>query len=99
MLLIPCPYCQHIFEEEDFSYAGEAFIERPQHPEQVSDQEWADYLFMRSNPMGPHLEQWAHAAGCRKFFVVKRNTADNRIEGSWTMAEAQAKKNDLLRVS
>ncbi len=93
MLLITCPYCQHTFEEEDFLYAGEAFIERPQQPDEITDAEWADYLFMRTNPKGPYLEQWTHAAGCRKFFVVKRNTANNQIEGSWTMAEAQARKN------
>jgi len=99
VLLISCPYCQQTFEEEDFHYAGEAFIERPAQPDELSDAQWADYLFMRNNPKGTHFEQWSHAAGCRKFFIVKRNTVDNRIEGCWTMADAQHRKNDLLGLS
>ncbi len=89
MLKIYCPYCEAKLEEEDFSYAGEAFIQRPQDPESLSDEKWGDYLFMRQNPKGKHWEQWNHSVGCRKFFVVQRSTIDNTIFGSFTMKDAR----------
>ena len=32
---------------------------------------------------------WGHSTGCRKFFVVKRNTATHVFEGSWTLSDAK----------
>ncbi len=78
MLLIPCPWCGPR-DESEYSYGGEAHIARPLEPERLSDEEWADYLFMRKNPRGPHREQWWHAHGCRRWFNVERDTASNRI--------------------
>lgn len=89
MFVLFCPHCQEKREEEEFGYAGEAFRIRPLTPETVSDEAWGDYLFMRTNPKGWHWELWSHATGCRKFFVVKRNTATNAIAGSWTLAEGR----------
>jgi len=90
MFVIRCPYCCEAREEEEFSYGGEAFIARPESPETQSDESWGDYLFMRKNPKGWHWEMWGHNTGCRKFFVVKRNTANHAIAGAWTLAEARA---------
>ncbi|CCB65080.1 sarcosine oxidase subunit delta [Hyphomicrobium sp. MC1] len=89
MFVLFCPHCQEKREEEEFGYAGEAFRIRPPTPETVSDEAWGDYLFMRTNPKGWHWELWSHATGCRKFLVVKRNTATNTIAGSWTLAEGR----------
>jgi sarcosine oxidase subunit delta len=89
MFVLRCPYCQEVREEEEFSYAGEAFIVRPADPESTDDESWGDYLFMRRNPKGWHWEMWAHATGCRKVFAVKRNTATHAIEGAWTLAEGR----------
>ena len=88
MLQIYCPHCQHTLEEEDFSYAGEALIQRPVNPEVIDDEAWGDYLFMRKNTKGAHLEQWNHAMGCRKYFIVERSTIDNTITGTWPMSES-----------
>ncbi|HIE78080.1 MAG TPA: sarcosine oxidase subunit delta [Candidatus Thioglobus sp.] len=88
MLKIYCPHCQMHLEEEDFSYSGEALIARPNNPSSISDDEWGDYLFMRKNPKGRHVEQWQHSSGCRKFFVIERNTIDNTIYSSYTMIQA-----------
>ncbi len=93
MLKIYCPYCQQNLEEEDFSYAGEAFIVRPEKPDTLSDEEWGDYLFMRKNPKAKHWEQWQHSAACRKYFVVQRNTIDNKIYASFTMDKARKAAN------
>jgi len=86
MLLIPCPWCGPR-EEGEFSYGGEAHIVRPEDPDALSDAEWADYLFMRENPRGRHLEQWCHAAGCRRWFNVARDTVSYRIEAVYRIGE------------
>ena len=87
MLLIKCPWCGER-DESEFSYAGEAHITRPLKTEKLSDEEWADYLFMRKNPKGSHREQWLHAAGCRRYFNVERDTATYKISGSYKIGEA-----------
>ena len=79
MLLIYCPHCQEQREEPEFSCLGEANIVRPEQPEQVSDAAWADYLFNRSNPKGWHHEYWQHSSGCRKLFVVERNSINHAM--------------------
>lgn len=89
MFVFFCPHCGESREEEEFGYGGEAFIPRPSAPEKLDDDAWGDYLFMRKNPKGWHWEMWSHNTGCRKFFVVKRNTATNAIAGSWTLAEGR----------
>ena len=78
MLLIDCPYCGPRAEIE-FQFGGEAHIARPDDPTALSDEEWADFLFMRGNPKGVVLERWMHAAGCRRWFNVARDTATYRI--------------------
>ena len=79
MLRIPCPYCGEARSQEEFSYAGEAHIRRPPNPDAVSDREWGDYLHLRNNPRGPHREMWVHAAGCRRYFNVLRDTVSYEI--------------------
>lgn len=86
MLLIECPWCGPR-DESEFSYGGEAHIVRPPDPETLSDEEWADYLFMRQNPKGDHLEQWVHAQGCRRWFGAERNTITYRINTTYKLSE------------
>lgn len=86
MLLIKCPWCGQR-DETEFSYAGEAHIARPPETEKLTDAEWADYLFMRSNPKGLHREQWLHAAGCRRYFNAVRDTVSYRISGTYKIGE------------
>ncbi len=90
MLLIPCPYCGKR-DEIEFAYAGEAHIIRPTNGAEMTDEQWADYLFNRQNIHGIHLEQWQHATGCRQFFNVARNTVTNTIVTSYKMGETFAK--------
>ena len=90
MFIIKCPHCQEVREEQEFHYEGEAFIARPANPEAETDESWGDYLFMKKNPKGLHWEMWAHATGCRKIFVAKRNTANNIIYATCTLADARA---------
>lgn len=81
MLLIPCPWCGPR-EEAEFSYGSEAHIVRPADPALVSDEEWADYLFMRKNTRGLYEELWCHSAGCRRWFQVVRDTVTYKITGT-----------------
>jgi len=46
MFIIKCPYCGDRVHSE-FSYGGEALIVRPKQPTELSDDQWAEYLFMR----------------------------------------------------
>jgi heterotetrameric sarcosine oxidase delta subunit len=88
MLLIPCPWCGERAETE-FSYGGEAGIARPADPDALSDAEWADYLYHRSNPRGPHRERWNHSLGCRRWFEVERDTVTYEILTSYVPGRAQ----------
>jgi len=84
MLLIQCPFCGERAETE-FSYGGEAGISRPLDPDALSDTQWADYLFMRTNPKGPHKELWNHSQGCRRWFGVARDTLTYEIAYSFEL--------------
>jgi len=91
MLLIQCPWCGERAETE-FSYGGEAGIVRPLEPDALSDAEWADYLFNRTNPRGAYKELWNHAQGCRRWFGVERDTVTYKIEGSYELPSGRAGK-------
>ena len=78
MLLIPCPWCGPR-DETEFRYGGEAHVPRPANPEQMSDREWGEFLFIRSNPKGWFRERWVHAAGCRRWFNAIRHTVTHEI--------------------
>lgn len=84
MLHIPCPYCGRRAEIE-FRYGGPGKLLRPGPPDTVSDQEWAEYLFIRTNPKGLHSERWLHAAGCGRWFNLTRDTKTHEILNSSTL--------------
>ncbi len=86
MMQISCPWCGPR-DELEFSYGGEAHIVRPPDPSVVTDQQWADYLFMRSNPKGRNLEQWCHSHGCRRWFNVARDTVSYQISAVYRIGE------------
>ena len=88
MLLIKCPYCGER-DESEFSFGGEGGITRPLSPDELSDEQWADYLFMRKNPRGPHDELWNHAQGCRRWFNVERDTVTYQIASTWPIGASQ----------
>ena len=87
MLLIHCPYCGPRAEVE-FRCGGESHIDRPGPYSEVSDRDWGDYLFQRSNPKGEHRERWVHAAGCRRWFNVVRDTVTHHISAVYPMGQS-----------
>ena len=91
MFLINCPWCGER-EQREFRSGGEAHIARPLEPEHLNDGAWAEYLFMRSNTKGRFLERWVHSEGCRRWFNVARNTANNEVEAVYLMGETPPKE-------
>ena len=78
MQLIPCPWCGPR-EEVEFHYGGQAHVAYPSTPAELSDQEWAEYVFFRDNPKGPFAERWVHSTGCRRWFNAIRDTATHDV--------------------
>jgi sarcosine oxidase subunit delta len=85
MLLVPCPYCGPRAEVE-LHCGGEAHIRRPD-PVSADDAAWEAYLFLRGNPMGPHLERWWHVHGCRRWFHAARDTVSDRFLAVYPIGE------------
>lgn len=79
MLLIHCPYCDETLPEVEFTYAGQAHVARAPDPSSQSDAEWENFLYIRSNPKGPHYERWRHLHGCGRFFNAVRDTVSDRF--------------------
>ncbi|WP_328745321.1 sarcosine oxidase subunit delta family protein [Streptomyces sp. NBC_00285] len=86
MLLIPCPWCGPR-DESEFHYGGQAHVPYPESPADLTDEEWARYLFFRANPRGPFAERWSHAAGCRRWFNAVRDTSTNEIQTVYRVGE------------
>ena len=86
MLLITCPYCGQRPELE-FSYAGEAHIDRPVRPADLNDEDWTTYLYTRANPKGAHAERWRHLHGCGRFFNAIRDTRSDVFLATYKVGE------------
>jgi sarcosine oxidase subunit delta len=80
MLLIQCPYCGPR-EEIEFRYGGEG-VSIPEH---ADDRGWARFLYYRSSPAGLFTERWVHAHGCRRWFLVVRDTLTHEIASTRTL--------------
>ena len=78
MLNINCPHCGPRPETE-FVYGGDATVKRPD-PATATDQEWADFIYIRDNPKGPHRELWFHATSCHLWLEVARDTVSHAID-------------------
>ncbi|MEM6583609.1 MAG: sarcosine oxidase subunit delta [Pseudomonadota bacterium] len=86
MLMIRCPWCGTRSEDE-FTYGGQAHIARPFTSPDVSDQVWADYLYVRSNPKGIHHERWHHTYGCRQWFHIARDTVTHEVKAVYRLRD------------
>jgi heterotetrameric sarcosine oxidase delta subunit len=86
MLLISCPWCGER-DETEYHYGGQAHVAYPADPAALTDAEWSRYLFFRANPKGPFAERWVHAAGCRRWFNVVRDTVSHDILATYRAGE------------
>jgi heterotetrameric sarcosine oxidase delta subunit len=73
--LIACPTCgpRNVYE---FRFGGEV-LQRPA-PDADADA-WTAYRYMRVNMDGDAREWWFHSAGCRRWFVARRDTVRNAV--------------------
>lgn len=95
MLMIRCPYCEEELPELEFAYAGEAHVARPEHPAELSDDDWRDFLFIRSNVRGTHFERWRHIHGCARFFNAARNTVTDKFLMTYKAGEPKPTEGQL----
>jgi len=86
MLRITCPVCGPR-DETEFVYGGDASVRRPAMDE-ASATAWLEYVFLRENPRGAHLEYWHHVHGCRQWLVLERDTLTHEIGGVRLAREA-----------
>lgn len=86
MFLVKCPWCGWR-DQTEFSYGGEAHIARPLEPGQISDQEWGDYIYTRTNTKGVHAERWVHTQACGRWFNALRHTVTDVMWDSYKMGE------------
>jgi len=89
MMLIECPWCG-ARDHTEFTYSGDATIKRP--APDAGEAAFADYVYLRDNPRGPHRELWHHTSGCRRFVEVQRNVLTHEILG--TSAPVRASRRD-----
>ena len=78
MLNIKCPYCGDRSQKE-FAYGGDGTVVRPELNQQISDEKWDEFVYLRKSPRGKHIELWHHIAGCRQWFRVQRDTVTHEI--------------------
>jgi len=76
MLRIPCPWCG-LRDETEFRYRGDATRTRP--AAEAPLEAFSDYLYLRDNARGWHLEWWLHVGGCRRLLKVVRHTVSHEI--------------------
>jgi sarcosine oxidase subunit delta len=76
MLLIDCPWCGER-DHDEFTYLGDASVERP--GDGASEQDWMEYVYLRDNPRGDHWEYWHHSSGCQTWIKVHRHTVTHEI--------------------
>lgn len=84
MLRIECPWCG-VRDEPEFSYGGEANLERP--AAGAGDAAWGDYLFGRANLMGQQTERWCHSFGCGQWFNVVRDTVTHQVVATHALGD------------
>jgi len=87
---LPCPFCG-ARDIREFSYLGDATVERPDPDGADALARFVDYVYVRDNPAGPHREFWYHGAGCQSWIVVARDTRTHEILGAEAASKAPAK--------
>ena len=85
MQLFPCPFCG-LRDEREFHFAGEAGKLRPDTMRDVSDADWAAYLYDQRNEMGPVREVWMHLT-CSELFLMERDSVTMAVTGSRSLRE------------
>jgi len=83
---IACPHCGPR-DLREFVCQGDAGPLRPDPAAPDAAAQFADYVYLRDNPAGPHRELWYHAAGCQAWLVVARDTRTHDVASVEAAAE------------
>jgi len=75
---LPCPFCGPR-DLAEFACRGEVGPDRPDPAAPDAQARFVDYLHDRTNPAGRDREYWRHAAGCRRWLVVERDTKTHEV--------------------
>ena len=89
MLKLSCPVCGLEADETEFHPGGEAHLTRPAsaQPDEISDEAFRDYLFMRQNPRGISHELWQCTRGCGKWFHAARDTVTMEFKRFYRLSD------------
>ena len=63
-------------------------------PKDVSDDEWADFIWMSNNTAGVVQEWWCHVSTAY-WFIAERNTITDEIVTTYPASDVFAKRVDL----
>lgn len=77
-MLIQCPHCG-TRPVEEFTFLGDASVQRPTTLDPSSMEQWYDYVYLRDNPKGRFDEYTHHSGGCRAWLVVTRDTETHEV--------------------
>ena len=77
MQRFPCPFCG-LRDETEFHFAAESGKIRPEPAPDVSDAQWAEYLYGADAVKGVAREVWVHLT-CGEFFVLTRDTVTRDV--------------------
>ena len=75
---IACPFCGER-DGEEFAILGSASPKRPDPGAPDALSQFNAHVHLRENPAGAHAEHWYHAAGCRRWLIVTRDTRNHDI--------------------
>ena len=88
MQVFPCPFCG-LRDEAEFHFAVEAGHARPEPAAEVSDADWAAYLYLHKAPKGASREVWLHTT-CGEYFIMTRNTVSREVLSSEALPGGEA---------
>jgi sarcosine oxidase, subunit delta len=55
----------------------------------LNDDQWTEFLFLRSNTKGVHCERWRHIHGCARFFNAIRDTLSDQFLMTYEIGQAR----------
>ncbi len=87
-MLITCPYCG-ARDAQEFAYRGDATSRRPDPTAPDALDRFHEHVHLRDNPAGVHRELWYHAAGCRRWIEVERDTITHAINATRFAADRE----------
>lgn len=80
MQIFTCPFCGERNETE-FHFVGEAGKVRPATSGEISESEWARYLYAQRNDLGSTREIWIHLP-CQELFLMERDSMTMGVRGT-----------------